>query len=565
MKSLALILTLIFASSAMATVMQNTPDIVIDSKLDFNWSDMLVQKIRRLLVNKGHADPFRNKVETEIVIVDSVASQLVAPGSRALLNDLGQMIGVKLLNARSRIVVKNFSYEIGSITTDLKTTRKTNKGLIIDGDFSAGEIKVISDEISLILEIPTASGGQMPLVEVKIKKPFFLTEGQNHLTVAASVQLVEGKDDIRFKVLQSDFAKIADLLATRPNSIEMGFADLEIPRISVRIGSKTVVIEPEKVKNFIAAREDQLKSLLIDQLRVKLQEGAAAPIVKVLEEVVIPREHWLSTNSVSSQFTIGKISSGRFDKNLEVSLPADFCTNSRFKSFNKNCVNLKETKTPSSLITLEDHQNSMDAIKDSLSGDVNLVASISEDYLNKLLGATFDAGLYTEMLAEADAALGPRKVFIRLDEKGETATLYADVIYDIKGLQRLAVGQSKIRFPLVLKCSMRIEKKAGNIPVLLVKMVDADLSDHILRNGIPALNLESTIQDVPRFKGKILKTIKQKLNKFLGKDVLSLNYPEFSGLGLETVNFSSDGSGRLGAHVRLEELLRVEEEEENEY
>jgi hypothetical protein len=560
MKNLILISMLAVATGAIAST-PKSPDIIVDSKLDFNWSDMLVQKIRRLLVNKGHADPFKNKIESEIVIVDSVASQLVAPGSQALLNDLSNMIGVKLLNARSRIVVKNFYYEVGSITTDLRTTRKTTKGLIIDGDFSAGEIKVVSDEILLILEIPNADGSQIPLIKVKIKKPFFLTEGQTHLTVGASVQILEEKNDIKFKVLQSDFAKMADLLATRPNNIQLGFADLEIPRISVRIGNKEITIEPEKVKDFIAEREDQFKSLLIDQLRIKLQEGAAAPFVKVLEEVVIPREHWLITSSVSSQFKIGKISSDGFEKNLEVSLPADFCTNSRFKSYKRNCVNLKETKAPTSLITMKDHQNSMDDIKDSLtSGSANLVASISEDYLNKLLAATFDAGMYNEMLAEADAALGPRKVFVRLDEKGENATLYADVKYNIKGFQSLVVGKGEIRFPLVLKCSMRIEKKAGDIPVLIIKLVDADLSDHILRNGIPELNLQSTIQNVPRFKGKILKTIQTSLNKFLGKDILSLNYPEFKGLGLETVNFTSDGSGRLGAHVRLEELLRVEEE-----
>lgn len=562
MKTLSLILAASLGFGSVAFGATQVPDIIVDSKLDFNWSDMLVQKIRRLMVNKGHADPFQSRIQKEIVIVDSLTGNLVSPGSRALLTDLGDMIGVKLLNARSKIVVKNFAYEVGSVTSDLSAARKNMSGMVIDGDFSAGKIKVLSDEITLSLEIPGTTSGRIPVIEVKIKKPFFLTQDQTHLTVGASVQIIENKDDVRFKVLKSDFAKIADLLAQRPESIALGFADLEIPRVSLRIGAKLVTIDPEKVKDFIAKREDQLKALLVDQLRVKLQEGAAAPLAEYLSEVVIPREHWLSSETVASHFKIGKISSSTFDKNLEVNLPADFCTTSRFESFNKNCVNLKETKTPPSLITPEGHANSIQDMKDALStGDSNLVASISEDYLNKLMGATYDAGLFSSMLAEAGASLGAKRAFIRFDEKGNTGTLYADVVYKISGLQGLFVGAKEIQFPLVIKCSMRIEKKAGNVPVLLVRLEDADMSDQILRNGIPELGLVSTIQSAPRFKGKIIKTVQDKLSKFLGKDVLSLNYPEFKGLGLETVNFASDGNGRLSAKVRLEELLRVEEEE----
>lgn len=538
-----------------------SPDIIIDSKLDFNWSEMLVHKIRRLMVNQGLGDPFKSSVIAENVILETAPGEFLSPDSKELLSDLGGVLGLNILNSKSKIIIKNYQYEVGSVTTDLKTSQKSNLGLVIEGDFAASDIKVVTDEIRLVLEIPSTTSQTVPLLEIVIKKPFLLTQKNKDFTFGASVQIIENEKDIKFKILKSDFAKMAHLLALEPESVQIGFEDIVVPEITVRIGNQSITIDPKKVKNFVAEREHQLKALLVDQLRVQLQEGAAEPFLKMIEEQSVPREHWINTDSVASLFSIGKISSSRFSKNLEVSLPADFCTKSKFDSFNKNCINLKDTKTPSSVITESNHLSSLDEIKDTLNtGDANLVASISEDYVNKLLAATFDAGFYDETLKEAGASLGTEKAFVRLDEKGDTGTLYADVIYKISGFQGFAIGRKEIRFPLVVKISIRFEKKIGGIPVLIIKLNDADLSDSVLRYGIPELNLVSTIQNVPRFKGKVIKTIREAMVSFVGQDVLALDYPEFKGLGLETVHFTSDGNGRLGAKLRLEELLQSTED-----
>lgn len=541
------------------------PDIIIDSKLDFDWSEMLVQKIRRYMLNNGYGDPFSSRVETEVVIADLTSQDLVAPESKKLLQDLGQMLGVKLLNARSKITLKNFAYEIGSVRTNLKASSREKSGLVINGDFTAGGIRVEIDEIKLILELPTANGGKMPLLEVSVVKPKLVTKGEG-ITVSAGIQVVESRDTVSFKVLNSDFNQFADQLADNPAMIDLSYEDLIIPEVSIRIGTKQINIKPEKVKAFITAREENLKQLMIDQLRLKLKEGAAAPMLAAMDSLKIPREYWIHTDSVSSRFTIGKVSTSVFDKNLQVDMPADFCMFSQFGQYSGNCVNFKPTKIPESVITADNHKESIHNIKDILnSGSANLVASVSEDYINKLLGATYDAGFYTDMLNEAGASLGPKRAFLRLDEKGETGTLYADVLYKITGFQGTMVGRKEIRFPLVIKCAMRFEKRAGSVPVLLIKLVDADLSDQVLRYGLPELGLESTIQKVPRFKGKVIKAIRESTAAFIGKDVVALNYPEFRGMGLETVNFISDGNGRMGAQVQLDALVNsaLEDEESN--
>lgn len=551
---LALFLALSMCQASLAV-----PDIIIDSKLDFDWSDVLVQKLRRLLVNKGHGDPFKSRIRDEVTVADLRASELSSADARRLLEDLGEAVGLKLLNTRSRVKIKNLAYEIGSVSTEVKASHKSRSGLTVDADLSIRNLVVDADEVSLILEIP-GTGGATPVLEVKVLRPVFRTQARRDLIVGASVQVIEGPKDISFQLLHSNFSYVADLLAVAPQTLSLTYQDLVVPEVAVRVGTRQLTIDPSKVRAFVRERDAQLKALIIEQLRAKLSENLTAPLSALLADVKLPREHWVSAETVVSQFKIGRIATNERDRNLEVSLPADFCTKNSFDGTGADCVNQKKTRTPPSLIRQQDHAESLRAMKDALSSDaVNLVASISEDYLNKLLGATYDAGLYNDMLAEAGAGLGDKRAFIRLDEKGDTATFYADVVYKISGFEALAVGVREIRFPLAIRCSMRIERRSNNMPVLLIRMVDADLSDDVLRNGIPELGLVSTVNRAPRFKGKLVKTIQGKMKNFLGKDVVSLLYPEFKGLGLETINFKSDGHGRLGAEVRLEELLQSAE------
>jgi hypothetical protein len=100
------------------------PDIIVDSKLDYNWSEILFNKVRRLMKNYGYADPLKSTLESDIVLTDTTASELVSPSTKVFLNDLGDMIGLKLANARTKITMGKFSYDINSITTDIKTRKR---------------------------------------------------------------------------------------------------------------------------------------------------------------------------------------------------------------------------------------------------------------------------------------------------------------------------------------------------------------------------------------------------------------------------------------------------------
>jgi hypothetical protein len=214
------------------------------------------------------------------------------------------------------------------------------------------------------------------------------------------------------------------------------------------------------------------------------------------------------------------------------------------------------TPTSVSRIDKDQHHESLEKMKTIIDkGDGNLVASISEDYVNKLLVTTYDAGLWKKTLDEAEVELGSQKVFVRLSEQGDVANLYLDVKYKFKKFEGFLIGKKGIRFPLVLKVAIRIEKRNG-IPVMVIRLKGSDLTDKTLLAGLPDMGLESTIRDVPIFKKQIVQKIRQKIEKMHHTDVIDLRYPELKGLGLETVHFMSDGNGRMNAIMKLEDVVK---------
>jgi hypothetical protein len=107
---------------------------------------------------------------------------------------------------------------------------------------------------------------------------------------------------------------------------------------------------------------------------------------------------------------------------------------------------------------------------------------------------------------------------------------------------------------LVLDVSLRIEKNEDE-PIVIIRLKDVDTSNETIINGKPDLNMISTVKDVPRFKGKVANAIREKVSVLRNKDIIELRYPEFKGLGLDKVDFLSDGLGRMNAIMRLEDLI----------
>ena len=551
----ALILSFLIISTQVEAKAFKSPDILIDSRLDYDWSSVLISKFRLLLKNYNMNDPFAGRFPETIVLNESEVGELLPRESKNLIRDFGDAIGLSVLNAKTKVQMQGFSYDVKGFKTDLKASEALKDGLVIGTDFSASRVSLSAEKVSLSLVIPSQGASNTPVLTVDIINPSVNASEEKLVNFFAKIKIQDNKDFYKLIIQKANFDQMANGLLKNPDSLELNYDRIVIPKVSLKIGNKTVNFSPEKIERLLRNNHQAIKGILLAQVASLLRSNTTEAALKVLEQYKINKEHWLGTSLIQSQFEIGEFSSSLSGENIEVNMPADFCTAAKYDQLKKQCIHNKTTKTASSRLNGELHNKSVGIMKEIMeTEDANIVASISEDYLNKLLVTTYDAGLWKETLAEAGVELGPNKVILKLDKQGDSGTFIMDVVYKPTKTEKLLTGSKIIRFPLVMDVAVRIEKH-DNEPVVIIRLNGVDTSDDTLFNGRPADGLISTVKDVPRFKKKVASAIRDRVSGLNNKDIIELRYPEFSGLGLDKVDFLSDGNGRMNAIMRLEDLI----------
>lgn len=557
MKITFLALSFVFTYVNLAAATFLAPDIIVDSKLDYDWSEVLVSKFRKLSANYNMNDPFAGNFPGQILIVDSQLGDMLSEESKELAQSFGDTIGLSFINTNTKLSLENFSYEVKGFKTDLKAGKKLADGIILGTEFNASEVTLHADKLSLNVTIPGKNGA--PVFRVDIIKPEIYASNEKLINFFTKIKIEDNKDYFKLNLIDANFDQMANELLNDENCISFSYERITLPKVSLVVGTKVINFSNSKIESVIKQNHDGIKGYLLAQAADFLKKNTITAALKVIERYKLNKEFWLASSVLQSQFKLGSFDTNRSGHNLQINLPGDFCTNQKYDQLKKNCTNSKDTKTHPTRLNSTLHSNSLGVMKSYMdAGEANIVASVSEDYVNKLLVTTYDAGLWKDTLDEAGVELGPGKVVMRLDKRGDSGTLVMDVEYKPSTLERIFMGTELVRFPLVLDVSLRIEKHQEE-PVVIIRLNGVDTSDETLMKGRVDLGMLSNIGDIPRFKGKILKTIRKKLAGVQNKDVIELRYPEFQGLGLEKVEFLSDGQGRMNALMKLEEVIQSEE------
>lgn len=530
-----------------------SPDILIDSKLNYDWSEVLFTKYRQFLKNYNLSDPFSVRFEEPIVVNESKLNELLPDSSKKFTKNLGRSLGLNFLNSETKVTMYDFSYDLKEFKTNLHSSEPISDGLIIAADFSASELNLHAERLNFSLVIPGNLGS--PLVTINILKPEIRIKNEKLINFFTKLKIEDNGESFKIKLLKANFDKMAEGFFEHPEDIEIEYQDITIPKLALRIGEETVQFYPDKIKDLIRKNHEAIKGLLLAEAANILRTYTEESAMKIIEQFSLLKEHWIATSVLQSQFVIKNFSSSKIGDNIEIDMPGDFCTNQKYDEFKDLCTSSKDTQISPSRITRKNHENSLKVLKDLMKReDANIVASISEDYINKLLVTTYDAGLWKDALDEAGVTLGPNKVKMKLDTRGESGTLMMDVIYKPTAMERIMTGSREVRFPLVLAVALRIENH-DNEPVVIIRLNGVDVSDKTLIYGRPDENIVSTVRDIPRFKKSVAKAIREKVIVLSGKDIIELRYPELKGLGLDKVDFLSDGLGRMNAIMRLEDLM----------
>lgn len=529
-----------------------SPDILIDSKLDYDFSGVLVSKFRRLLKNFNLEDPFIGKISTPLLLNESVISEYLPQDSKDLLSGFGNAVGLSILKAETKVWLHGLSYDVKGFKTDLKATETLKDGLVIGTDFSASEVNLSADKVSLSLVIPGEN--HSPVFTVDIIRPMIKANEKRLVNFYTKIKIQDNVDSYKLKILEANFDQMALGLMSNPDSVDLSYERLIIPELKLQVGNKIITFSSQKIEKLIREKHQAIKGILMAEAANMLKKNTITAAFGVLEQYKFNKEYWFDISEIQSQISIKAFSSSKAGDNIEINIPGDFCTTQKFHLVKSKCLMNKVTKTSKTRLDPNLHKISIKTMKAlTASGDANFVASISEDYINKLLVTTYDVGIWKKSLDQAGVTIGPNNVIMRLDKLGDSGTLIMDVIYVPNKLEKFLTGSEQVRFPLILNISVRIEKN-NNIPVVTIRINDVDTSDETLLYGRPKENILSNLKDM-RFKSKILKVIREKLAFLRNKDIIELPLPEFVGLGLHKVDFISDGTGRMNATMRLEDLI----------
>jgi hypothetical protein len=239
-------------------------------------------------------------------------------------------------------------------------------------------------------------------VKIDILNPVIKARGDKITKFFAKVKILEKTETFKLAIQESDFSHMSDELMKDPSQIEIELGEVIVPKLSLKVGNKKVEIDQLKVQKLLQDKKVGLSGIMVAQFAGLLKKGVGETILKAIERYEFNREYWLDSNIIKSQIKISEFASNINRNNLEVNLPGDFCTKDKFNQLQKDCLQSKVTQVTQSRLNQGLHDESMDNMKSLIdNGSANIVASISEDYVNKLLVTTYDAGLWKTMLDEA--------------------------------------------------------------------------------------------------------------------------------------------------------------------
>jgi hypothetical protein len=207
------------------------------------------------------------------------------------------------------------------------------------------------------------------------------------------------------------------------------------------------------------------------------------------------------------------------------------------------------------------HQTSLNMITQEIeNGSSDAIISLGQDYINQMI-LNITKGIIpipNDPTTKKDDMIksGKKGVFYILEHKqAAQGKIVLDILIKPNFFQSIGLAiatlRSKLYFPLIITPEISLKMKK-NIPTLIFKVKDIDMTEDTLRKGLYGVgtNLNKGIN-----RKLVIKKIKQQLSPFIGSTIYELPINHFEGLNLGRVlALNSDGLGRLNLKLKLEEV-----------
>lgn len=537
-----LIIPLLYSFVASADVPR---DIVIKSRFDLDSSEAFINQLRIFLVNNKFGDPYSQELSKPIKVDLARVLDEIPTDTRAWIKDLQSVLSINVFESDYQMIVEKLHYAVEEFNSEFKTGNSANDRVdYVTVSYVRG-LHLRAERLVFQVELKKTQTGAPIRFKIELLNPEFIVSPD--LTAELSLGWMTSilPENFLVSLNSVDIEKIMERVVRSPELIELNVKDILIPDVSIKVGNKEVKFDKKKIKTFFSSRQDELKKGVLDIINVKMNERFSNIIKGNPKQLLLPKTFGIQSE-INGVFDLQSMSANRTGI-IQFDVDGHFC-NRLVAKFKDLCPDERISSKLRRKIENTDFDRSIREINRSLIEEKsNISVSVSEDYINQLIAATVKTGLWEEKLKGRDFKLGPEHVFVLADEKGETFSLYLDIIYQLKGSQRILVGRSELRFPVKFKICLNFEDQQG-ISHFKITVREVATDNKLLLEGLPQYGLPTTVNTV-RFQGKVLEAIKNEVNDFSGETLVDLEMKELEGTNFTNLEFFSDGLGRGTATI----------------
>ena len=581
---LGLIFSCIFMTAAQCG--QHHTDIMVYSKLEKKWNLFLLQELRTFMKNLAFDTDLLEYTYTDGPIIYDEASikDLVSEEAHSLVQKIEKVSGIDILDVRPELSIEDVGYKIQQVIPVGKALENSLGEVTFKADITFKGIEVFAKELSLTFLLNSKDfNKKIPALNLKVNRPSLKVASDLPLNFQLDITIKEGKDDLHLEFSNENFKNILNVMKSHPESFQIHYQDITVPEVSLQVMGRDLSINAKKLEEAIEQNKSSLQSIMLKQLIALIEKDGLVKSLRNLSHKKIAKEYWFNTSNPDSFASALKIKdlSVVGDGVLLMEAKGDFCTYDNFSRNGKRCSEYKQIPVTKSTISRADARYSKTFAEDKIKDEsIHFIASLSEDYVNKIIATTIESNYWDDLTKAIGIELGDKGAFVKFDRRSDLATVYLDVIYDSGLLTGLLLNERYVRFPVILKVKSRIEDRLakiedpvtgeiqeGNLPHLVFNIFDVDLDENKMRYGVEDYGLVSNITEVRSFmQNTVIKKIKNELfdynapydkfrySKWKGHDLPGLVFPELSNMQLEKLITDSDGHGRLLLMLRAQDV-----------
>lgn len=553
--SLSLFLNISYSHAAPA---QREADVVVQTRFNKEWSHIFLNHVRTVLMQNGLPDPYRSTLEQPLVFdLGPKVTDFTREG-REWYRLLLEFLKIDMLKSDFRLVIDRFNYGLDNLDADIAPS--TGRGhMLWSMKHNVQGLGLGAERISLEVALQPTSG--RPIVfAIELLGAELEIDGVT-LLVQALWKSVLGEENINLKLEKVDLREALRKLHAQPDSVKLNFRDLIVPNLEIRIGNRSIKIDPVKLRNWIMREKDSMKKFILDIIVLRNLEVFEDPAGEDDLEFNFPKSYFEETELLAGAMSVDGLIATQ--NHARARLKGVLCLPAEASDV-KTCLESAPVN-PRADRSNRNYSASMTHIFRTLEDNqANIVVSIGEPYINQALTAAVKAGILAQAFSDGEIALASGGVMMTIDEEGDIFHGYIHLTNQITGMRRTMTSRSSITFPVHLGLRLKLEQK-NDIPHLAIEVVEASAPTDFLMKGAPEVGMASNIATVPRFRSKVIKEVQDSVKKFKGTTLIELPMPFLKSTFFEKTQFRSDGLGRANALFKVEEkrLLKYTNQHEN--